>query len=139
MKSIGVGLASKCVLCCNHEGTDLHLVFTCPVSSSVWHWLFQGFGLAQSENIPISASTVWFAFALGRNDASTKWAVMVLFNAILCIWQSRNNSMFRNSDVSLLQIKRRLVEQVAGVVSSSIQRLPQDWLLHFLGVFTNCN
>lgn len=122
---------SKCVLCCNHGETDLNLFFTCPVSSSFLQWLLQGLGLAQSLNITISASAVWSAFSEGRNDASTECAAMFLFSAIHCIWQSKIDSIFKNSAVSLLRIKRHLVEQVAEMISGFVERPPQDRLLLF--------
>ena len=51
-KSIGVHLASRCILCCREEESDLHVFFTCYFASNIWNWLIATSGSSSSGLSP---------------------------------------------------------------------------------------
>lgn len=99
---------------CSNEKSDLHLFFTCSISSSTWSWILQGIGKMVPH--PLSASLIWSAFSEERFEASKQWAAMVFFNVIFCIWSLRNDATFNSAVVSPYRLRRRFLQQIKDAV-----------------------
>jgi hypothetical protein len=99
------GLDKVCSLCREEDETLNHLFFSCSIISPIWLHMKGWLGLHRQMNT-ITSTVRWIRKAGKGKHVRFKLVAAAYF--VYIIWESRNNMVFENRKISLVDIIRRV-------------------------------
>lgn len=98
-----------CCFCHLHGETAQHIFLTCPMIWQLWLQCHSWMLPSMSTILSASLESHFNQFSgLGRSKSATEFGQVIWSALIFCIWKSRNNNIFRKSQI----VHSSLIEDV---------------------------
>ncbi|CAJ2629018.1 unnamed protein product [Trifolium pratense] len=95
------------LMCCSGCGTEesvFHLFFECPIFAGIWYDVSKWMGISTALHKEGMNHLEQFEGLIGSGRAFTERVRVIWFACIWCIWRSRNEKLFKNKEINLINM-----------------------------------
>lgn len=89
---------------CGTEESVFHLFFECPFFAGIWYHISSWMGISTALHKDGMDHLEQFEGLIGSGRAFTERVKVIWFACIWCIWRSRNEKLFKNKEINMLNM-----------------------------------